>query len=86
MPVCCMGSLSGRSGLFRERCKGAEAVISINEFCAIVDIVTERYGKEVMMGAQDKLGHLHLSRDGEHLGYIDITTGSLVWDRGVTEA
>jgi len=61
-------------------------MIPINEFCALVDIVTERYGKEVMMGAQDKLGHLHLSREGEHLGYIDITTGSLVWDKGVTEA
>jgi len=61
-------------------------MIPINEFCSLVDIVTERYGKEVMMSAQDKNGHMHLTRDGEHLGYIDIETGSLVWDKGVSEA
>jgi len=64
-------------------------MIAVTEFCALVDIVTERYGDRVMMSAQDKLGHLHLTREGKHLGYIDITTGAartLVWDKGVSEA
>jgi len=60
-------------------------MIAVNEFCSLVDIVTERYGKEVMMSGQDKEGHMHLTKEGKHLGYIDIKTGSLVWDKGVFE-
>ncbi len=55
--------------------------ISINEFCALVEIVTKRHGKDVMVSEVDQENHMHLKKDEEHLGYIDITTGSLVWDR-----
>lgn len=56
--------------------------IAVNEFCALVDIVTARHGEGVMVSVQDKEGHMHLTKEEKHLGYIDIITGSLVWDQG----
>ena len=56
--------------------------IPVDEFCALVAIVTKRHGKTVMIAAQDEKGHMHLTKDKKHLGYIDINTGSLVWDGG----
>ncbi len=61
-------------------------MIPVDEFCSLVDIVTKRYGETVMISAEDSAGHMHLTREGEHLGYIDIKTGSLVWDKGVGES
>jgi len=55
--------------------------IAISEFCALVAIVTKKHGKEVTISGEDEEGHMHLQKNGQHLGYIDITTGSLVWDR-----
>lgn len=65
-------------------------MIPIDEFCALVDIVTKRHGKDVMVAACDSDGHMHLTKKAtelisgtitdRHLGYIDIRTGSLVWD------
>ena len=57
--------------------------IPVDEFCALVAIATKRYGDKVMMAAQDKDGHAHLTLDKKHIGYIDINTGSLVWDKAV---
>jgi len=64
--------------------------IPVDEFCKLVDVVTERHGKDVMVSVEDEKGHMHLSkpeigeitgyRYSHHLGYIDIKTGSLVWD------
>ncbi len=54
--------------------------ISINEFVALVAIVTNRHGKGVMMSEQTAENRMDLSLDDKHLGYIDIATGSLVWD------
>lgn len=59
--------------------------IPVNEFCALQKIVTNRHGKDVMISVQDKKGRMHLTKPGyflddQHLGYIDIKTGSLVWD------
>jgi len=59
--------------------------IPVDEFCALVAIVTRRHGETVMISAQDEKGHMHLTKPGhflgdQHLGYIDINTGSLVWD------
>ena len=58
--------------------------ISVNEFCALVAIVENRHGKNVMASQTDDEGHMHLTKEGKHLGYIDINTGSLVWDEGET--
>lgn len=55
--------------------------IPVEEFCAIQKIVTMKHGDGVMISVQDKEGHMHLTKDKKHLGYIDIKTGSLVWDR-----
>jgi hypothetical protein len=52
----------------------------VKEFCALVDIITKKCGKSVMVSECDKIGHMHFSKDKKHLGYIDINTGSLVWD------
>ena len=52
----------------------------ISEFCSLVDIVTKRHGKDVMISECDKKGHMHFSKDKKHLGYIDINNGSLIWD------
>lgn len=52
----------------------------VKEFCALIDIITKRHGKDVMVKECDKKGHMHFSKDKKHLGYIDINTGSLVWD------
>ena len=54
--------------------------IPVDEFCALIAIATKRYGNKVMMAAQDEKGHAHLTLEGKHIGYIDIDTGSLVWD------
>lgn len=64
--------------------------IPVNEFCALVDIVTKKHGKGVMISSQDKEGKMHLTKrftglkkgttEMRHLGYIDLKTGSLVWD------
>jgi hypothetical protein len=69
--------------------------IPIEEFCALVDIVTKKHGKDVMISACDGEGHMHLTKKmmglhagtttDMHLGYIDIKTGSLIWDKGVSE-
>lgn len=56
--------------------------IAVGEFCSLVVIVTRRYGEGVMISCEDAEGHMHLTKEGEHLGYIDINTGSLVWDKG----
>jgi hypothetical protein len=53
---------------------------TIPEFCALVKIITKRHGKKVMISECDAEGKMHFSKDGKHLGYIDIKTGSLVWD------
>lgn len=53
----------------------------IPEFLDLVKIVTKKYGKKVRVKECDKQGQMHLSLDGKHLGYIDINTGSLVWDK-----
>jgi hypothetical protein len=53
----------------------------IPDFLDLVKIVTKKYGKKVMIKECDAQGQMHLSLDGKHLGYIDITTGSLVWDK-----
>lgn len=55
--------------------------IPIDEFCALERIVTKKHGEGVMISVQDKDGHMHLTKDKKHLGYIDINTGSLVWDK-----
>lgn len=52
---------------------------SIEEFCALVKIITKRHGKKIMISECDREGKMHFSKDGKHLGYIDIKTGSLVW-------
>lgn len=52
----------------------------ISEFCALVEIITKRHGKGVMISERDKKGHMHFSKEKQHLGYIDINNGSLVWD------
>jgi hypothetical protein len=64
--------------------------IPVEEFCALVAIVTKRHGQGVMISVQDHQGHMHLTnpeigavtgfRYSHYLGYIDIKTGSLVWD------
>ena len=53
----------------------------IPDFLDLVKIVTKKYGKKVMIKECDKNGQMHLSLEGKHLGYIDINTGSLVWDK-----
>jgi hypothetical protein len=67
--------------------------IPVDEFCKLVDVVTGRHGKGVMISVQDEHGHMHLTnpeigevtgyRYSHHLGYIDIKTGSLVWDGAI---
>jgi hypothetical protein len=57
---------------------------TIPEFCALVKIITRRHGKKVMIGECDENGWMHFSKGEKHLGYIDIRTGSLVWDGGRT--
>lgn len=52
----------------------------VPEFLQLVKIVTKRHGKGVMIRQCDKDGRMHLTKDKQHLGYIDINTGSLVWD------
>lgn len=52
----------------------------VPEFLQIVKIVTMRHGENVMVGQCDKEGRMHLTKNKQHLGYIDINTGSLVWD------
>jgi hypothetical protein len=69
---------------------GGGSGIPCNEFVSLVEIVTKKHGLEVMIAAQDKKGHMHLTKPekGEitgfnyrhHLGFIDIKNGSLVWD------
>lgn len=64
--------------------------ITVDEFCALEKIVTKKHGEGVMISAQDEQGRMHLTkpeigavtgyRYSHHLGYIDINTGSLVWD------
>lgn len=54
--------------------------ISIEEFCALVNIVTKRHGEDVMVSESDKQNRMHMTKDGKHLGYIDIDTGSLIWE------
>jgi len=64
--------------------------IPVDEFCKLVEIVTNRHGEGVMISVQDEKGRMHLTnpeigaitgfRYPHHLGYIDINTGSLVWD------
>ena len=59
--------------------------IPIDEFCALVKVVTGRHGEDVIISVQDEQGRMHLTKPGhflddQHLGYIDIKTGSLVWD------
>lgn len=56
--------------------------IPIDEFCALERIVTKKHGEGVMISVQDKNGHMHLTKNKKHLGYIDINTGSLIWDEG----
>jgi len=34
----------------------------ISEFCALVDIITKRHGKDVMISECDKKGHMHFSK------------------------
>ena len=51
--------------------------IPVDEFCKLVDIVIKKHGENVMISVQDKEGHMHLTKDKKHLGYIDIKTGSL---------
>ena len=55
-------------------------MMSIDEFCDLETLVTKKHGPGVMISAQDKEGHMHLTKDGKHIGYIDINTGSLVYD------
>ena len=55
--------------------------IPIPDFVDLVKIVTKKYGKKVTIKECDKQGQMHLSLEGKHLGYIDIITGSLVWDK-----
>jgi hypothetical protein len=59
--------------------------IPVDEFVALIAIITKKYGKDVTISAQDEMGRMHLTKPGyflddKHLGYIDINTGSLVWD------
>jgi len=64
--------------------------ITVDEFCKLVEVVTERHGHGVMVSVEDERGRMHLTkpeigaitgyRYPHHLGYIDIKTGSLVWD------
>lgn len=53
---------------------------SIEEFCTLVKIITKRHGNEVVVSECDGDGKMHFSKDKQHLGYIEIKTGSLVWD------
>lgn len=53
----------------------------ISDFLDLVKIITKKHGKKVMIKECDKNGQMHLSLEGKHLGYIDINTGSLVWDK-----
>ena len=52
----------------------------VSEFVALSKIVTDRHGKEVMVSETDREGHMHFSKNGNHLGYIDVNTGSLIWE------
>lgn len=58
--------------------------IPIEEFCALMKVATLRYGEGLTISGADKAGHMHLFKDQEHfkehLGYIDLNSGSLVWD------
>jgi hypothetical protein len=70
---------------------GGGTGIPIPEFCALVELVTKKFGQDVMISVCDKEGHMHLTKKyvglkpgtlvDKHLGYIDIHTGSLVWDK-----
>ena len=54
--------------------------LPVSEFVDLVNVITKKHGKGVMIGECDKEGHMHLSLKKKHLGYIDVNTGSLVWD------
>ena len=58
--------------------------LPVSEFCALVNIITDRHGKEVMISECDPEGKMHFSLDNRHLGFININTGSLVWDKGAS--
>ncbi len=55
-------------------------MISIDQFSLLAKEAEKRYGPDVMVSAVDADDHMQLTKKGEHLGYIDIKTGDLVWD------
>ena len=76
-----------KGGLVATLSLGGEG-LPVREFCDLVALVTKKHGKDVLISAEDKEGHMHLTKPGrflddQHLGYIDINTGSLVWDRRI---
>lgn len=58
--------------------------LAVSEFCKLVEVITDRYGEGVMISECDKEAKMHFSLNNEHLGFIDINTGSLVWDKGAS--
>lgn len=59
--------------------------LSVDEFVRLTKIITDRHGKGVLISQADAKGHMHLTKPGyflgpQHLGFIDVNTGSLVWD------
>lgn len=54
--------------------------LSVDEFAKMTEIARIRYGDGVMISPADKDSRMHLSKDKKHLGYIDLKTGSLIWD------
>ncbi len=55
-------------------------MITVNEFCSLLNIVTKKHGKDVLITTADEAGLMHIIKCNEHLGHIDLKTGSLVWD------
>jgi hypothetical protein len=59
--------------------------LSVDEFVKLSKIVTARNGKDVLISQPDNKGHMRLTKPGhfldpQYLGYVDVNTGSLVWE------
>lgn len=54
--------------------------ISITDFCRLVDLITERFGREVTIGPMDLEGKMHFFLGKEDLGYINTVAEIIVYD------
>ena len=57
-----------------------EGGLSVEEFSEYAKIAERRHGPGVMVGQPSQTGRMNLTKSGKHLGYIDVITGSLIWD------